>query len=478
VTHPWCSLGWVLWIATAATAQEQTRAPGLVGTVELSSDFAPLVDGFAWAKRQALAYVFEGDPVGPWFEAALPGREAFCMRDVSHQTTGALVLGLEVHTKNMLRKFAVSIAESRDWCGYWEIDRLDRPAPVDYRNDEDFWYNLPANFDVVDACFRAYQWTADEDYLRRPDFDEFYRRSLLDYVSRWDANGDGLLESPASNGTRGLATYYEGDGPRVVTGADLVAAQFAASRAYARMLELQGENEAAQRFGGEASRLRKLVNDEWWNPELRRFHSSIGEGGAFRDDDVPAMQIFALYFGIVDERRAPPLLDGLADGTNVEESSYLAEAYYRHGRDEEGFRSLLTQMDPLLPRREYPENPFTAVGTTVSHLAGVHPQTSDGALETRSRLPERVSWIRVQHLPLLDRRVTVEQHGRRESRLTNESGPPLIWQAVFFGDHRSLVVDGVTVDAERRRSQAGEEESYVRIEVASGRTRVVRIPEP
>jgi len=31
--------------------------------------------------------------VGYWYEAALPGREAFCMRDVSHQSIGAETLG-------------------------------------------------------------------------------------------------------------------------------------------------------------------------------------------------------------------------------------------------------------------------------------------------------------------------------------------------------------------------------------------------
>ena len=60
----------------------------------LRSDDAQLVARFQWAKRQALAYAFDDDPVGPWYEAALPGREAFCMRDVSHQATGAHALGL------------------------------------------------------------------------------------------------------------------------------------------------------------------------------------------------------------------------------------------------------------------------------------------------------------------------------------------------------------------------------------------------
>ncbi|MFA6126609.1 MAG: hypothetical protein WC699_04845 [Bacteroidales bacterium] len=40
-----------------------------------------------------MSFVFEDDPVGPWYEAAEPGREAFCMRDVSHQSMGAHALG-------------------------------------------------------------------------------------------------------------------------------------------------------------------------------------------------------------------------------------------------------------------------------------------------------------------------------------------------------------------------------------------------
>src|SRR5512140_111684 len=99
-----------------------------------------LNDGFAWAKERALAYAFDGDHVGPWYEAALPGRSAFCMRDVSHQCAGAHVLGLERRSANMLRKFAERIAESRDWCTYWEIAKWHRTAPVDYTSDADFWY--------------------------------------------------------------------------------------------------------------------------------------------------------------------------------------------------------------------------------------------------------------------------------------------------------------------------------------------------
>src|SRR5208283_3524814 len=80
-------------------------APAQEGRVVFESSDQRLAAGFEWAKRQALAYVFHGDPVGDWYEAALPNRQAFCMRDVSHQSAGAQVLGLAPVTANLLRKF-------------------------------------------------------------------------------------------------------------------------------------------------------------------------------------------------------------------------------------------------------------------------------------------------------------------------------------------------------------------------------------
>ena len=108
------------------------------------------------------------------------------MRDVSHQAQGALALGLQPHTKNMFRKFAESISPARDWAGYWEINRWGEPAPVDYRDDEDFWYNLPANFDLIQAIYSVYEWTGDPVYLEDPTFLSFYRHSLTDYVEAWE----------------------------------------------------------------------------------------------------------------------------------------------------------------------------------------------------------------------------------------------------------------------------------------------------
>ena len=79
--------------------------------VQFSSSLTEMQDAFTWARDKALSFAHDGaDPVGFWYEAALPNREAFCMRDVSHQCIGAEILGLSEHNYNMMQKFAQNIS--------------------------------------------------------------------------------------------------------------------------------------------------------------------------------------------------------------------------------------------------------------------------------------------------------------------------------------------------------------------------------
>ena len=192
--------------------------------VLFSSDRA-MEEGFDRVKQQALAWVFDEGDAGPTYEAALPGREAFCMRDVSHQCIGGEVLGLHAHNKNMMRRFAQVPCERTDWCSWWEIDRYGRPCPVDYASDSDFWYNLPANFDLTDTLYRLYRWSGDGGYLSDPDFGRFVAVTLENYVKRWDRDGDGIPDRVLSEGRRGLTSYDESEfaRTRIKVGADLIA---------------------------------------------------------------------------------------------------------------------------------------------------------------------------------------------------------------------------------------------------------------
>src|SRR5215469_8929221 len=93
-----------------ATAPHAVTPTSEEGGIEFESPDKKLSDGFRWAKAQALAYARTDGSIGPWYEASLPGRNAFCMRDVSHMSTGAQFLGLGPRTMNMLRRFAANIS--------------------------------------------------------------------------------------------------------------------------------------------------------------------------------------------------------------------------------------------------------------------------------------------------------------------------------------------------------------------------------
>src|SRR5215475_14551837 len=109
--------------ALPARAQQTPRSDMVFRSSNAEANAA-----FTWAKKQALAYVRSRSEIGPWYEAALPTRNAFCMRDVSHQTTGAAALGLFDANRNMLSRFANSAAASRNWAGWWEIDGKGEPS--------------------------------------------------------------------------------------------------------------------------------------------------------------------------------------------------------------------------------------------------------------------------------------------------------------------------------------------------------------
>jgi len=400
------------------------------------------------------------------------------MRDVSHQALGAMVLGLREHTKNMFRKFSVNIAASRDWASYWEINRYDEPAPVDYRSDEDFWYNLPANFDLIQAMYRSYEWTGDRDYLEDPDFLAFYRHSLTDYVTAWDSDGDGLMEGMPENGIRGIPTYWEGGGPGAATGADLVAAQFAANRAYARILELRGEEGAAGPFEAAARHLQRIYNQDWWNPGTHRFNTAILPDGSFDDSPLPLGQLYPLYFGIVEVGpRREGTVERLPDGGMVELNAYLPEILFLNGAYARAFRALMVQLDPALERREYPEVSYTALGHIAGFLMGVRPRASEAVLETKSRLINEVKWAEIRRLPALRNEIRLKHRGRAESRLQNQSGPFLFWRAVFQGRHETLLVNGQGMAARFRDAPGEGVESWVEVEVGPGEEVVVGVKE-
>ncbi len=448
--------------------------------VQFFSSDARIKAAFDWAKAQALAYVGDSaDPVGPWYEAALPGREAFCMRDVSHQCIGAEVLGLSQQNRNMMLKIAAAISESKDWCSFWEINRYNQPAPADYRNDSEFWYNLPANFDVTDACLRLYRWTGDTTWLDDPALQKFYRLSLGTFVEHWQLQPAEIMSrsrflhvpqpfdpQDAFHVCRGLPSYVESV-TDLQLGADLPAVEYAAFRAGAEMALQGGHDTLARYYLITAKELKNIVNRRWWDEESGRFNMFLFNDGHMQPGEGTA---FLLRSGIVEPGlKTGRTLAGLTSQKkfNIETRSYLPMIFFDHDLDDEAYRQILILSDSTTPRREYPEVSFAVVESIVAGWMGIEPDAAANLLITRSHL-DTLATASISCLPLLQSSINVEHQGRSATKISMTKEKKILWKACFDGRHSTLFVNGDPVAAGIASDATGKIISFVQVPLKSG----------
>lgn len=434
------------------------------------------MSAFDWARQQALAYAFEGDPVGRWYEASLPGRQAFCMRDTAHQSLGAHFLGLDDRTINMLRKFAENASDSKDWCSYWEIDRYNHPALVDYKDDVRFWYNLPANFDVLDACYRMYIWSGDAAYITDPIFDNFYRRTVHDYVDRWDLSVDRIMTRPRLMNirghfdpanrfqrSRGIPSYDEEDSNFTVA-IDQLAVEYAGYLAYARIAQFRGQPNEAKEFLARAQGMRSLVNKVWWDSKAGTYYSRLNMDHKLEGHGLDSSLLY--YEAAEPGEKSSAVVKSIVNAVKgkqpaVEVESQLPEVLYRYGQPDLAYREILDLTGEGKSRREYPEVSYAVVGAIVNGLMGIEREAADpekalhdalyvaGSVVTTPRLTSETQWAEMDHVPIGANEIRVRHDSVTKSTLENVSGPSLMWKACFPGTTVQLLVDGKAVPAER-----------------------------
>jgi hypothetical protein len=465
-----------------ATAQQPASSP-----LGFTSTNTSLQQSFEWAKKQALVYARpSADTMGPWYEAALPGRNAFCMRDVSHQTEGAAALGLYGANRNMLGLFAQSAAKERDWATYWEIDGNGRPSPADYLSDTDFWFNLPANFDVLDAIARMWRWTGDDAYRDGPAFQRFFRITMGDYMTAWQLTPGTILKRPRianqrqAEGhfvhSRGIPSYTEGSSD-FIFGADLLASEYRAIRSFKEIAASPRDRELAQGMQPTADAIQALLERVAWskmqNHYLGTIHTDLtgtGSGDAL-----------VLYFGAAkNPAHTRGALDYLSSPQywkhiNIEEESYVPLTLFRYGRNDAAYQVLADITSPQKRRREYPEVSYSVVEAFVSGVMGLEPAHHGDAFDvlTLSRLPADDDRATLSAVSIGKNRLDITHAGRSSTRLKNVSGPPVCWRAAFSGTVSRLLVDGTEVAAKHSTSAGGTVISWTDVTVSSGAARVV-----
>jgi hypothetical protein len=486
-----CLFG-VLLLALLFTAVGHSQTLTVVSPLRLSTSDPQLQRAFDWAKDQALHYVSSGqDPVKDWYEAALPGRNAFCMRDVAHQVMGAEALGLSAQNKNMLKRFAQGISQTKDWAGYWEIDREGKPSTADYVSDDDFWYNLPANFDVMNAALRMFMWTGDSAYTTDPVFLNFYRSTVTDYIHRWQLEPLNVVSRPRimnrhlASGkfveARGIPGYTE-ERKDFNLGSDLLAAEYRALRLYGELLRMRG-SAGSPTLDAQAAGIAQIIETKAWSSPSHHYYNALQQNG----EGVGTGDAFILYFGAAtnpEHRRLA--LEELRRRTReaapgIEEQSYRPEILFHLNAPEEAYSQIVDLSRPDRERRDYPEVSYAIIGSIVTGMMGVNvvPAESHGTdqmlarkvvVQTLPRLSIHTSEAELDKLPLRRNVINVRHLSNQSSSITNVSGPTFTWRASFDGSARYLMVNGKKEQAKREATSLATPVVSVDVPVAPGQT--------
>lgn len=476
-----CLLGICLPLLACSDSSDSTQEPqgGSDNTskvLSFTSSDKNLVRTFYWAKDMALSYAHNGsDPVGLWYEAALPGRNAFCMRDVSHQTIGAEILGLSRHNANMMEKFAENISESKDWCSYWEIDKDNNPCSADYVDDANFWYNLNANFDVIFACWRLYEWTGDERYLKDEKLSNFYRLSTNEYVERWKLEPENMLlrtqqmnVKPTTKGNyltvRGLPSYVESY-PGLTNSSDLVASLYGGFDAYSKILGALGQTAESQKYQAQAEEYRRHLEESWWSGEINAYHTFWTKNQEFANGEGLT---YVLWFNAAQQpERIKGTVAKMMERTswNIENVSHFPLLWYRYGYTTEAY--VILQKINTMNRCSYPEVSYGMIEGIVSGTMGIVPSASKKRITTLPKI-DGDNYLQLNNIPMLGGYVSVRHDGNTASKLTNNTSGELTWEAAYMGNVQSFTVDGQAREVKTRTDIMGNTVSYVEVKLPAG----------
>ncbi len=368
-----------------------------------------------------------------------------------------------------------------------EINRYNKPAPVDYTGDKDFWYNLPANFDIVYNAYRLFEWTGDATYLNHPAFRNFYSLSMNEYVQHWQLGYDQMLArkrdlhsqtSKRFGINRGIPTYNEGGRGETKLGIDMTASLVAAYRAYAAILNLTHREKEALLMEDRARRTGQVLDYFWWDKERKEYKSVQYMDGTFdyfMVGDNQAFLQYPIYFGAFqDPSRIRQIVDTYREKYPqiiVELKSYLPIIFYENGQSALATQMLIELCQTGNKRRDYPENSFTVMEHITRGLMGINASASTNTISTQSRLAAAEDWAEMNDVPVLGGKISV-RHDATSTTFTNHLNTTIIWKAIVTGQHEYLMVNGI-----RTKTQYDEDgNAFVVVTVIKGATGKVQIP--
>lgn len=472
--------------------------------VSASSSNKKLESAFAWARDKALSYVQTGKsgvvnrhernspgtgdvPYMPSYWAGYTSRTAFYSRDYCHQAAGAHMLGLQQENLSMLRAFAGTSTEARNWFPLWALNFDGSIFTLDTPRDDYFVREVPAVFELVEQCYRQYLWTGNPEYLNDPVLWTFCTRAVTDFISLHDVRiPNGVAEGDGSGDIfKGSATYNEvaSDAPLIESG-DAIACQYQAFECYARLLAAKGDVQGAEEFSRKAVELKTFFNEKWGVKQDKKLYvrGYDVKGKTPTNWGLENSWFMPMKFITEPSEKNDLYLDFIARcmdapwgrPSNLEAITYIPGVFFPYNRVAEAWKWLEYIIDQ--PDKEYPEVSYTLVSHIVEGMLGFEPNAPERSFFTVPRLPEAVADLCVSQIPLGNHRITVAHEGTKKSTATHVSGDePLKWEACFYGNHPRIDVNGDEKSSEKRTIH-GVEASFVIIELAPGQaaTAVVR----
>lgn len=470
-----------------------------------------LEETFNWAAQKQRQFVMTGKtgPINvsdnnyegaeqaeyiPSYWAGYYDRTAFYGRDFVHQATGGQIAGLEEENFNMFKAFAEQCTESRGWYTLWALNFDGSPYTVDYKNDNYFVREVPAQFELVEKAYEQYLWSGDKRYIEDETLWNFYTNVMTKYVDSHDANENGVVQEVGTGIFDGSCTYNE-RGRQVIEAGDAIGSQYQATLAYAAMLNERGEKEESQKWYQKAEELKKYFNEEWsvsdnmesgyvcaWGPNGEKYSDFSKETSWFmpmklitepgeRNDAYMDFVIENLGEGIGDTNIT-------TEPNNLEAYTYIPDMLFPYNRSDEAWKWMkyITSIKDEPHERpiqgtngDYPEISFTFVSHTIEGMMGVEPDATNKFIATVPRLPQEVPDVTANHIDIGDSELSLTHVGNNSSTMTNTVGPDLTWEVRFYGDHNYIKVGEEYVEAQQKDLN-GEVISYVTTTIKSGET--------
>jgi hypothetical protein len=460
-------------------------------TLTLDSPNTTLNDGFTWARNRALGRVFyPGNPSlgheGEWWRLSdsthttlTPGywgayndRESFYNRDISHQTDGAHLLGLDNENLNMLKLFAGSAALPGQ--NYWPLWAFSSYGLM-YYIDQTGFRELPSPFDIMQKCYKQYLWTGNSDWINDPSLNAYYNTTtgqfLTDHNVVWnDLNP--LNEQPVvqkkSNNSEFSATYWEDSNDLLIRAGDSVGCEYQALLAYAGILKAKGDTSGETLWRNRAQRLKDYFEANWYDSSTGRYIRGFTSSGSFKSNWGHENSFFIPLEGLGDYGSRTDnylsFIDANDDNLGIEATTYLPEVYYKYNKSSSGWNWL---SKILTDKNSYPEVSFTAISNIIEGMMGVQPDAPNNKVATVSRLTNDVPWVEVNHVKVGGNDLKIRHDGLTSTTLTNNSGGTLTWEAQFYGTPSTIYVNGVEQTVQTK-SLFGKNISYVTVAVSSG----------